>query len=72
MFARISGGIGVVQLSPKVVGSNLIVVINGDVRSAFGRVIDNVFFNPRFESIDILVADLEWLVAVVEGGDINP
>ena len=29
MFARISGGIGVVQLSPNVVGSNLIVVTNG-------------------------------------------
>ena len=72
MFARISGGMGVVQLSPSVVGSNLIVVIKGDVILEFGNVIDNVLFNLGFEPLDILILDRECLVAVVLGGDTTP
>ena len=52
IFARISGGIGVVQLSPIVVGSILIVVTKGG-RLGWGNVIDKVFFNPSLDSEEI-------------------
>ena len=44
MLARIAGGIGVAQLSPKAVGSNLIVVTNGvvDRLEGCGKVLYNI------------------------------
>ena len=65
MFASISGGIGVVQFSPIVVGSILMVVTNGG-RLVWGNVIDNVFFNPGFES-----GEMCDVCAVATVGDIE-
>ena len=65
MFARISGGIGVVQLSPMVVGSILMVVTSG-ARLACGNVIDSVFFNPGLES-----GEMFDVCAVATVGDID-
>ena len=67
MFARIDGGIGVAQLSPKAVGSNLIVVTNGvvDRLEGCGKVIDNVLLKVPVESLVTLMLVVGTVVVVV-------
>ena len=67
MLARIAGGIGVAQLSPKAVGSNLIVVTNGvvDRLEGCGKVIDNVLLKVPVESLETLMLVVGTVVVVV-------
>ena len=67
MFARIDGGIGIAQLSPKAVGSNLIVVTNGvvDKLEGCGKVIDNVLLKVPVESLVALMLVVGTVVVVV-------
>lgn len=74
MLARIAGGIGVVQLSPKAVGSNLIVVTNGvvDRLEGCGKVIDNVLLKVPVESLVVLMLVVGTVVVVVPSEDVIP
>ena len=76
MFARIDGGIGIAQLSPKAVGSNLIVVTNGvvDKLQGCGKVIDNVLLKVPVESLValMLVVGTVVVVVVVPSEDVIP
>ena len=67
MLARIAGGIGVAQLSPKAVGSNLIVVTNGvvDKLEGCGKVIDNVLLKVPVESLETLMLVVGTVVVVI-------
>ena len=71
MLARIAGGIGVAQLSPKAVGSNLIVVTNGvvDKLECCGKVIDNVLLKESLETLMLVVGTV---VVVVPSEDVIP
>ena len=74
MLARIAGGIGVAQLSPKAVGSNLIVVTNGvvDKLEGCGKVIDNVLLKVPVESLETLMLVVGTVVVVVPSEDVIP
>ena len=74
MLARIAGGIGVAQLSPKAVGSNLIVVTNGvvDRLEGCGKVIDNVLLKVPVESLVALMVVVGTVVVVVPNEDVIP
>ena len=74
MFARIDGGIGIAQLSPKAVGSNLIVVTNGvvDRLEGCGKVIDNVLLKVPVESLETLMLVVGTVVVVVPSEDVIP
>ena len=74
MLARIAGGIGVAQLSPKAVGSNLVVVTNGvvDKLVGCGKVIDNVLLKVPVESLETLMLVVGTVVVVVPSEDVIP